>query len=265
MAYTLLGKDFTPPDIRAKVTGEAKYAEDFRVDGMVFARLLTSPMPHARVRSIDASEALAMPGVIGILTADDVPAKASPQQTILTNEPVFVGDPILAVAAESETIAQDAIDKIKIDFELLPFCVDPLESLYPGGPNARTEGNSVTLNFGQPIPPEVNEKKWTARDFAAVEEGQLPTGEPTVQWGYGDLDTGFEDAALVLEESFVVASNSHHSMEPRSALSYWENGKCHVFGSLQSQSFAMNTLSSLIGIPPEDIVFVAEFCGGGFG
>jgi xanthine dehydrogenase molybdenum-binding subunit len=265
MAYTLLGNDFTPPDIRAKVTGEAKYSEDFRVDGMVYARLLTSPMPHARVRNIDASEALAMPGVIGILTADDVPAKASPQQTILTNEPVFVGDPILAVAAESETIAQDAIDKIKIDFEPLPFCVDPLESLYPGGPNARSEGNSVNLNFGQSIPPEINNKKWTARDFAAVEEGQLPTGEPTVQWEYGDLDSGFEDAALVLEESFVVASNSHHSMEPRSALSYWENGKCHVFGSLQSQSFAMYTLAGLIGIPPEDVVFVAEFCGGGFG
>jgi xanthine dehydrogenase molybdenum-binding subunit len=207
MAYTLLGKDYTPPDVRAKVTGEAKYAEDFRVEGMVFARLLTSPMPHARVRSIDATEALAMPGVVGILTADDVPAKASPQQTILTNEPVFVGDPILAIAAESETIAQDAIDKINIDFEPLPFCVDPLVSLYPGGPNARTEGNSVNINFGQQIPPEVSELKWTARDFADVEEGQLPTGEPTIQWEFGDVDAAFEDADLVLDESFIVAAN----------------------------------------------------------
>ena len=265
MAYTLLGKNFTPPDIRAKVTGEARYAEDFRVDGMVYARLLTSPMPHARVRSIDTSEALAMPGVVGILTADDVPAKASPQQTILTNEPVFVGDPILAVAAESETIAQDAIDKIKIDFEPLPFCVDPLVSLYPGGPNARTEGNVVNLNFGLPEPAEINELKWTARDFASVEEGQLPTGEPTIEWEYGDLDAGFEEAALVYDESFIVASNSHHSMEPRTAMSYWENGKCYLFGSSQSQSFMMFGLAGLLGIPPQDIVYVAEFCGGGFG
>ena len=96
MAYELLGKNFTPPDVQAKVTGKAKYAEDFRVDGMVFCKLLTSPMPHARVTSIDASAALAMPGVHGVLTADDVPSFPAPQETILTNEPLFVGHPILA-------------------------------------------------------------------------------------------------------------------------------------------------------------------------
>ena len=72
MAYDLLGKNFTPPDVHAKVTGKAKYAEDFRVDGMVFVKVLTSPMPHARVTSVDASAALAMPGVHGVLRADDV-------------------------------------------------------------------------------------------------------------------------------------------------------------------------------------------------
>ena len=73
MAYQLLGKDFTPPDILGKVTGRAKYAEDFRAEGMLFAKLLTSPMPHARVRNIDASEALALEGVFAVLTADDIP------------------------------------------------------------------------------------------------------------------------------------------------------------------------------------------------
>ena len=71
MAYTHLGQDFTPPDVRAKVTGHAKYAEDFRADGMLYCRILTSSMPHARVTSIDASEALAMDGVVAVLTADD--------------------------------------------------------------------------------------------------------------------------------------------------------------------------------------------------
>ena len=73
-----IGSDFTPPDVYGKVTGSAKYAEDIHVDGMVFARLLTSPHPHARVLSMDLSEALAMEGVVGALTADDVPAAASP-------------------------------------------------------------------------------------------------------------------------------------------------------------------------------------------
>ena len=79
MAYDLLGKNFTPPDIRAKVTGRAKYAEDFRVDGMVFCKVLTSPMPHARITNIDPSAALDMPGVVGILTADEVTAIPDPQ------------------------------------------------------------------------------------------------------------------------------------------------------------------------------------------
>ena len=98
MAYDLIGKNFTPPDIYGKVTGKAKYAEDFRADGMVFCRLLTSPMPHAKVRNIDASAALKLKGVLGVITADDVPAFPPPNNPILTNEPLYVGDPILAVS-----------------------------------------------------------------------------------------------------------------------------------------------------------------------
>ena len=99
MAYKHIGKNFTPPDVRAKVTGKAKYAEDFRADGMVFIKLLTSPMPHAIVRNIDDSDALKMEGVVGILKADEVPNPPPPLMPILTNNPKYVGDPILAVAA----------------------------------------------------------------------------------------------------------------------------------------------------------------------
>ena len=72
MAYKLLGKNFTPPDLRGKVTGKAKYAEDFRVEGMVFCKMLLSPMPHARILNIDASAALAMDGVKAVITAAPV-------------------------------------------------------------------------------------------------------------------------------------------------------------------------------------------------
>jgi CO/xanthine dehydrogenase Mo-binding subunit len=255
----LIGKDFTPPDIRAKVTGRAKYAEDFRADGMLFCRLLTSPMPHGRVRSIDTSEAMAMEGVVAILTADDVPAIPPPGNPILTNEPVFVGDPILAVAAVDETTAQDAIGKIKLDLEPLPFTVDPLESLRPGGANARVEGNRSVPREG------VQEVKWSEDDFAATLEGELPMGEPAAEWSFGDVEQGFAEAALILDESFVTASTSHHSMEPRSAMAYWQGGKCYLYGSSQSQSFVVPGLAGLIGVDPEDLVFVAEYCGGGFG
>ena len=126
MAYSLIGKNFTPPDIHAKVTGKAKYAEDFRVEGMLYSRLLTSPLPHARVRSIDVSEALQIEGVIAVLTADDVPALPDAGNQILTNNPTFIGQPVLAVAAVDEQTAEDAIAAINIDFEHLPFEVDPL-------------------------------------------------------------------------------------------------------------------------------------------
>src|SRR5258705_9766893 len=104
--YKLLGHDYTTPDLVAKVTGRAKYAEDYRADGMLFCKLLLSPMPHCRVRGIDARAALAMPGVKGILTADDLPAPPKENGTgpgtllapeaALTNEPVYRGEPILA-------------------------------------------------------------------------------------------------------------------------------------------------------------------------
>ncbi len=133
--YKLLGKNFTPPDVLAKVTGQAKYAEDFRVEGMVFCRFLPSPFPHAKVKSIDASEALKMEGVLGILTADEVTPQPAPMAPILTNEPHYVGEPVLALAAVDETTVQNALEKIKIEWEPLPFTINPLNSLQarPGG------------------------------------------------------------------------------------------------------------------------------------
>ena len=150
----LIGHNYTTPDIVAKVTGKAKYAEDYRVDGMLWTKLMLSPMPHARIVRLDLSAALAMPGVKAILTADDLPeaqaggtlgenVQASTQgERILTKEPVYEGEPILAVAAVDELTAAEAIEKIVIEYEPLPFVVDPLVSLRPGGANARLQGNT---------------------------------------------------------------------------------------------------------------------------
>ncbi len=257
MAYQLIGKDFMPPDVAAKVTGKAKYAEDFRAEGMVFCRLLLSAMPHARVRNIDVSEAMKMKGFVGILTADDVPEQNAPNNPILTNNPHYVGDPILAVAALDEQTAQDAIDKIAIDYEPLPFTLDPLESLYPGGTNAREDGNIRNRRSGSET------IKWTAGDF--VEKDVCPTGKPATEWSYGEVDQGFENAKLIVDESFVTANNPHHSMEPRSCMALWQNGKCFVYGTTQSQSRPTRDLARLLGMETEDLVYIAEYCGGGFG
>ena len=259
MTYKLIGQNFLPPDVEAKVRGKARYTEDMRVDGMLHCKLLTSPMPHARVRRIDAAKALAIPGLVGILTADDVPSFNPPQAPILSNEPLYIGAPILAVAATDELTAIAAVEAIKVDLEPLPFVLDPLDSLRPKGPNARGDGNVGNLA----VP--VQTIKWQESDFAGLAQGRLPMGRPAKSWTYGDLDAGFRDAKFIIEESFVTSGVAHHCLETRSALAYWQNGKCILYGSTQGHTFEMPDLARFIGIDVDDLVYVSEFCGGGFG
>src|SRR4051812_25911984 len=165
MADKLIGQNYTTPDLVAKVTGKAKYAEDYRVEGMLFAKLLVSPHPHAKIARLDTSAALAMPGVKAILTADDMPGaavgatlgegvQASAQaERGLTMEPLYQGEPILAVAAVDEKTAAEAIEAIVIEYEPLPFVVDPIESLRPNGPNARAQGNVWMRPLAPPAAP----------------------------------------------------------------------------------------------------------------
>src|ERR1700681_199984 len=282
-AYKLIGKNYTTPDLIAKVTGRAKYAEDYRAEGMLFAKLLLSPVPHGHVRSIDMAEALAMPGVKAILTVDDMPKPADaitdlgqriPANPLgergLTNDPVYQGEPILAVCAVDELTAAEAIEKIKLDIERLPHAVDPLASLRPGGPNARVEGNvwlRPVAAPGQPAPPpKVTEIKWTEADFAEYKDGKLPMGKATdPEWSYGDVAGGFKNAALVLDETFVTPDTSHETLETRSAMAYWQNGKVYVHSGTQSTWQTLPVLARWLNMDPSKVVFMSEYTGGGFG
>jgi xanthine dehydrogenase molybdenum-binding subunit len=368
----LVGQDYSTPDLVAKVTGKAKYAEDYKAEGMLWTKLLLSPMPHARVTRIDTSAALAMPGVKAILTADDLPGSqaggtlgenvqaATEGEKILTMEPVYEGEPILAVAAVDELTATEAIEKIVIEFEPLPFTVDPIESLRPGSPNARTQGNTwirpqqpapappatgaaagaagtapgavapppgasaaaaVTpaagaaaaaasapppeggrqsaaganagapaaaaagqaaqggargANAGRgaaaaaaapaaPAAPRIQEFKWTDEDFAAATDGHMPTGKATDEWQYGDVEAGFKQADLILEETFVSQSTGHQPLETRSAMAYWQNGKVYLHGSTQSTVQTVGSVARWLGVPATDVHIISEYTGGGFG
>ena len=281
--HKLIGKNYTTPDLVAKVTGRAKYAEDYRAEGMLFAKLLLSPVPHARIRSIDASEALAMPGVKAILTVDDLPKPADALTDLgqvipanplgergLTNEPVYQGEPILAVCAVDELTCAEAIEKIRIDFERLPFVVDPLVSLRPGGPNARVEGNvwiRPPANAPAPAPPpHVQEVKWTEADFAEYKDGKLPMGKATdPEWSFGDWEAGLKSADLVLDETFVTPNTSHQTLETRTAMAYWQNGKVYVHCSTQSTQQTLPYLARVLNLDPSNVVVISEYTGGGFG
>ena len=279
----LVGQNYITPDMVAKVTGKAKYAEDFRADGMLFARQLLSPLPHARIRRIDTSAALALPGVKAILTADDLPKQAGGMTDLgvavaadphneraLTNEPLYEGEPILAVAAVDEATAAEAIERIVVEYDPLPHVIDPLVSLRPGGPNARTDGNvwkrKPDDNRANPFAPGVvGELKWTDADFAAATEGQMPLGAPTHEWKYGDVDAGFAAAALVLDETFATPNVSHQTLEPRTSMAYWDNGKLYMHVSTQSTAQTVPAVAQLVGIEPTDVVVISEYTGGGFG
>ncbi len=286
--YKLIGKDYPTPDLYAKVTGKAKYAEDFRVDGMLFCKLLLSPVPHGRVKHLDVSKALAIPGVKAILTQDDLPApadsvtdlgvviKANKQgEKALTMEPLYQGEPILAVAAVDEYTAAEAIEAIDIEFEQLPFVIDPLDTLRPGGPNPRVDGNVwVKAQMPQPKPgekppspppPHVGELKWTNADFEEAKHGRLPMGKAQDEWSFGDLDAGFKNAALVLDETFVTPDTSHETLEPRTTLAYWQNGKVFVHMGTQSTVQTLASLGRWLNMDPSQIVLISEYTGGGFG
>ncbi len=264
----LIGRNYTPLDLVAKVTGRARYAEDFRAEGMLFCKLLLSPIPHARVKRVDVSAAVAMPGVKAILRADDLPRQPPNVERALTDEPLYAGEPMLAVAAVDESTAAEAIERIELDLEPLPFVIDALESLRPDGPNARTTGNTwkgPVPNAGFGAPSAVETLKWTEQDFADAGAERLPLGRPTEEWSYGDLDAGFKGAALVLDETFVVQSTGHHPMETRSAMASWQNGKLYLYGSTQSVAQTRAAIAQWVGIDAADVVLICEYTGGGFG
>ena len=303
--FRILGKNYVTPDLVAKVTGRAKYAEDFRAEGMVFVKLMPSPRPHARVVSIDASAALAMPGVHGILTPDDLPApppppnaappakKAAtaaagatagvqgtpapagtpaavpapappapppmPQEYSLTKEPVYEGEPILAIAADSEEIASEAIDRIVVTFEALPHVIDPLEGLRPGSPNGREQGNIF-------VGPSMRTLKWTDADMAQVAEGKFPVdAEAAETLTFGDIEAGFKEADLIVERVMHQQTTPHQPLESRSAMAYWQNGKCYLHVSTQSLARTVASVAGWVGVKPEELVLISEYTGGGFG
>lgn len=308
MEFKLLGHNYVTPDLVAKVTGKARYAEDWKAEGMVFIKLMPSPRPHARIRNIDASAALAMPGVHGILTAKDLPAPPPPPggpppaaaparpagapaaggaapaaggaapaaaapaaapapppappmppEFALTDEPVYEGEPILAVAADSEELASEAIERIVVDFEPLPFAIDPLESLRPGSPNGRVEGNVF-------VGPSMKTIKWTPEQMAKVDAGEFPRDAEAAETAlFGDIEAGFKEADLIVERDMHQQTTSHQPLESRSAMAYWQNGKCYLHVSTQSLARTVASVAGWVGIKPDELVLISEYTGGGFG
>jgi CO/xanthine dehydrogenase Mo-binding subunit len=202
------------------------------------------------------------PPPAGTPAAAPAPAPAAPPmpaEFALTKEPVYEGEPILAVAADTEEIASEAIDRIVVTFEPLPHVIDPLDALRPGSPNGRVEGNVF-------VGPSMRTLKWTAADMAEIDAGRFPVNaeaaETTV---FGDIEQGFKEADLVIERVMHQQTTSHQPMESRSAMAYWQNGKCYLHVSTQSLARSVAAVAGWVGIKPDELVLISEYTGGGFG
>src|SRR5262249_31381297 len=170
----------------------------------------------------------------------------------------------------SELIAAEAIERIDIDFEPLPFSVDPVASLMPRAQNARLEGNvwkrPEPVQGQPPGIPEPVSVKWNEAEAAEFRQGRLPVTTFTdPEWTLGDVEEGFKKAALILDETFVSANVSHQCLESRSAMAYWQNGKLYIHCSTQGVAQAVFSFVRWLDLKPEDLVLVNAYTGGGYG
>ena len=145
MTMSTVGTSVVRRDLREKLTGEAEYSADLKLPGMLHGHILRSPHPHAEIISIDSSRATALPGVHAIVTPFDVPqGRLAPDTPILDARVRFVGDEVLAIAADDSETALQALDLIRVEYRLLPFVLDPEEALKPDAVPIHPQGNLAT-------------------------------------------------------------------------------------------------------------------------
>jgi len=241
--FSIVGKRITRIDGFERVTGQAQYTGDIQLPGMLYARVLRSNVPHAKIVSIDTSKAEKLPGVKAVVHHENAKVAWSSgghtHQRFIFNNPVrFVGDAVAAVAATDRHIAEDALALIEVKYEKLPHVLDPNEALKPDAPKISTNGNlSVGKgNFSAPI-----EESW------------------------GDIEKGFKEADRVFEDTYITKHTNNAQLERRVSIAKWDAGKLTVFASTQGVSNARTDIAKDFNLPLSKVRVVSKYMGGGFG
>jgi CO/xanthine dehydrogenase Mo-binding subunit len=237
----------------AKVTGATAYAGDVSLPGMLWGLILRSPYPHARIRSIDASAARRVPGVLAVISGKDAPGHYMGK--ILRDMPVlcwdrvrYAGDRVAAVAAETRETAEEALGLIEVEYELLPAVFDPLEAMRPDAPLIHEDAAAYE---GFPV-------QRLATD--------VHNGQTRLKWTKGDIDAGFARADLVLEHRFRVPSRHQGYLEPyASVVEIDAAGRVQVWCSSKAPFRVRIQLGQAVGIPEERIRVNVVAVGGDFG
>ena len=238
-------------DGRDKVTGSANYGADFEIPGLLWAKTLRSPFPHARIRGIDASAAKALPGVHVVLTGDDIPANMRWGRRIVDvpvlaqGEVRFVGEQVAAVVADDEEIAQRALELIDVDYEELPAVTNPEEAMK----------NEILVN------PDMHGFK------GLLYEMNEPTNVVVhFEWSKGDVEAGLQEADLVVENTFTTPSQHQTYMEAHnSTVRVNPDGTAEVWTPGKAPYAVRSQISGPLGVEPESIVFHPVTIGGDFG
>ncbi len=251
---SIVGKPERKVDAVKLVTGKPAFVDDIDLRGLLHARLLTSPHAHAIIRDIDASEARALPGVHAVLTYKDVPripyttaGQSWPEpgphdQYCLDNRVRFVGDRVAAVAAETPEIAEQALNLIKVDYEVLPAILDPRQAMDSNAPRIHPEPESYRIHDA-------------SRNIAAHLQAEV-----------GDVERGFAESDLVVEGEYIVPQVQQTPIETHIVITYWdEDDRLVVRTSTQVPYHVRRIIAPVIGLPPRRIRVVKPRIGGGFG
>ncbi|HEX2712544.1 MAG TPA: xanthine dehydrogenase family protein molybdopterin-binding subunit, partial [Candidatus Acidoferrales bacterium] len=239
----LVGHTSPRIDALQRVTGKATYTGDIHLPGMLYARVLRSPYAHARIRRMDLSRALALPGVKAIISHENcrvVWSSGDMRNTrYLFNNPVrFAGEAVAAVAASSRHIAEEAMRLIEVDYEELPFVLDPEEALKAGAVQIQPGGN-LSPNAKGEHEPEVYRR--------------------------GSVDEGLRSADRVFEDRYTSVHLNNGQLEPRVSIAQWEGNKLTVYASTQGISNCRADIAKDLQLPPENVRVVCQYMGGGFG
>ncbi|MES2257676.1 MAG: molybdopterin cofactor-binding domain-containing protein [Pseudomonadota bacterium] len=248
MNHAIIGKSVKRSDLLGKVTGEAKYAGDFALPGLLYGKIKRSKVAHANILRIDTSKALALPGVKAVLTHENVPrvlhagsphprsASVTCDQYILDNKVRYWGEGIAAVAAVTEEIAELALSLIEVEYEELPAVFTVEAAQLPGAPLIHEVGPGGNLVL------------------------------PPVSFSRGDVEQGFAEADFILEGEYEGGRPTPAYMEPNVCACQWDgNGNLTVWISTQTAFMVRGIMAEVMGLPLHKVRVLVDHMGGGFG
>lgn len=256
MKDSLIGSSVPRVDAFQKVTGSAPYINDYNVPSCLHAKVLRSPYAHAQIVSIDIVQAARLQGIKAIITGKDCGGRLYGMgiydtPVLALDRVLYVGEPVAAVAANSLDAAEEALEKIHVEYRELPVLLDPEDALRTEPPLRVHQDYSVygrpTMHAANPHPDRPNVANYVIVEKGAVEEG-------------------FKNSSLVIENRYTAPMLDHCSMEPHVAVARWDAGDSYtIWTSTQSLYRLRSELTRALGIPATKLRIITSYVGGGFG